>query len=295
MSFPARPSRFSNDEKLNPVQPAISGQHLVIRLHYQCHVRKVFQDSRGFLWFGTERGLDRYDGHEFREFLPHGRERVAVYEIWEDNQGAVWAGTYGAGLARWTLGDSMCTWMDSSRSAIGGMYVTASAGDKQRNTWLGVDEAVVLLQPDGTVRRLGAEIGLPAGEIYAIAREEGSGTRDTFNELIMGSTTAETPGVKTVCQGSAEVKTAVTGSDKAIGYVGFSYAESGDVGVLTYEGVNPDAKNIKSGSYPLTRHLYFYTWGQPTSCAQKFIDFVLSAGGQALISSYGIPSLADVR
>ena len=135
-------------------------------------VRKVFQDSRGFLWFGTERGMDRYDGHEFREFLPHGRERVAVYEIWEDNQGAVWAGTYGAGLARWTLGDSMCTWMDSSRSAIGGMYVTASAGDKQRNTWLGVDEAVVLLQPDGTVRRLGAEIGSPAGEIYAIAREE---------------------------------------------------------------------------------------------------------------------------
>lgn len=34
------------DEKLNPVQPVVSGQHLVIRVHYQCHVRKVFKDMR---------------------------------------------------------------------------------------------------------------------------------------------------------------------------------------------------------------------------------------------------------
>ena len=131
------------------------------------------------------------------------------------------------------------------------------------------------------------ELKGPDTEIYAIAREDGSGTRDTFNELIMGSTTAETPGVKTVGQGSAEVKTAVTGSDKAIGYVGFSYAESGDVGVLTYEGVNPNVSNIKSGSYPLARHLYFYTWGQPTPCAQKFIDFVLSSAGQKIADENG--------
>ena len=127
----------------------------------------------------------------------------------------------------------------------------------------------------------------PDAEIYAIAREDGSGTRDTFNELIMGSTTAETPGVKTTSMSSAEVKTAVTGSDNAIGYVGFSYAKSEDVGVLKYEGINPDVKNIKSGSYPLARHLYFYTWGQPTSCAQKFIDFVLSSEGQKIADENG--------
>jgi len=131
------------------------------------------------------------------------------------------------------------------------------------------------------------ELKGPDAEIYAIAREDGSGTRDTFNELIMGSTTAETPGVKTVGQGSAEVKTAVTGSDNAIGYVGFSYAESGDVGVLAYEGVNPNVANIKSSSYPLARHLYFYTWGQPTPCAQKFIDFVLSSAGQKIADENG--------
>lgn len=131
------------------------------------------------------------------------------------------------------------------------------------------------------------ELGGPDASIYAIAREEGSGTKDTFNELVMGSTSAETPGVNTNAAGNAEVKTAITGSDKAIGYLGFSYAESGDLGVLTYEGVSPDVKNIKSGSYPLARHLYFYTLGEPTSCAQKFIDFVLSAEGQKIAEENG--------
>lgn len=127
----------------------------------------------------------------------------------------------------------------------------------------------------------------PDAEIYVIAREEGSGTRDTFNELVMGSTTVETPGVSTTAMGSAEVKTAITGSDKAIGYLGFSYASSEDVGALKYEGINPSIENIKSSSYPLHRHLYFYTFGQPTACAQKFIDFVLSAEGQKLAVDNG--------
>ena len=131
------------------------------------------------------------------------------------------------------------------------------------------------------------ELRGPDAEIYAIAREDGSGTRDTFNELIMGSASSETPGVKTTAMGSAEVKTAVAGSDNAIGYVGFSYAESEDVGALEYEGVSPDVNNIKSGSYPLARHLYFYTWGPPTPCSQKFIDFVLSSDGQKIADENG--------
>jgi len=131
------------------------------------------------------------------------------------------------------------------------------------------------------------ELNGPDSDIYVVAREEGSGTRDTFNELVMGSTTAETPGVSTAAGSNAEVKTAITGSNKAIGYIGFSYAKSGDLGVLTYEGVKPDVRNIKSGSYPLARHLYFYTWGNPTPCAQKFIDFVIGSEGQKIAEENG--------
>lgn len=131
------------------------------------------------------------------------------------------------------------------------------------------------------------ELNGPDKEIYAIAREDGSGTRDTFNELVVGSTTAETPGVSTVAAGSAEVKTAVIGSDNAIGYIGYSYANSGDIGALKYEGVTATVENIKSGSYPLHRHLYFYTWGPPTPCAQKYIDFVISPEGEKIAGENG--------
>jgi phosphate transport system substrate-binding protein len=65
------------------------------------------------------------------------------------------------------------------------------------------------------------DLGGPDEEIYVVSREQGSGTRDTFDEVIMGDKGAETPGVDTVALGSAEVKTALAGSDKAIGYLGF--------------------------------------------------------------------------
>ena len=48
----------------------------------------------------------------------------------------------------------------------------------------------------------------PESEIYVIAREQGSGTRDTFNEDIMGDKKAETLGVDTVEMSSAGIKTA---------------------------------------------------------------------------------------
>lgn len=108
-----------------------------------------------------------------------------------------------------------------------------------------------------------------------------------FNELIMGSTTAETPGVNTTAQGSAEAKTAVAGSDKAIGYVGFIYANGDKIGVLDIDGVGPDVKNIKDGAYKLNRHLYLYTFDQPTPCAQKFIDFMAGPEGQKVAQENG--------
>ncbi len=131
------------------------------------------------------------------------------------------------------------------------------------------------------------DVGGPDMEIYAIAREQGSGTRDTFNEIVMGKADAETPGVSTVAMGSAEVKTAITGSDKAIGYLGYSYANSDDLGALIIDGVKPDIRNIVGGSYKFQRQLYFYTFGEPTPCAQKFIDFVISAEGQKIAEDNG--------
>jgi phosphate transport system substrate-binding protein len=120
------------------------------------------------------------------------------------------------------------------------------------------------------------ELGGPDAEIYAIGREQGSGTRDTFNEDIMADKKAETPGVSTTAMGSSEVKTAVVGSNSAIGYLGFSYLEGGNIEAITVDGVMPGM-----------RHLYLYTFGDPSSCAKAYIDFVVGAEGQKIAEENG--------
>ena len=135
------------------------------------------------------------------------------------------------------------------------------------------------------------ELGGPDEEMLVIAREQGSGTRDTFNEDVMGNKAAETPGVNTVVGSNAEAKTAVLGSDKAIGYIGFSYAEDGAVGAITLDGVAPTAVTIKDGSYELARKLYFYTFGDATAGAQAFIEFMVGQEGQKVAEEYGFVTL----
>jgi phosphate transport system substrate-binding protein len=135
------------------------------------------------------------------------------------------------------------------------------------------------------------QVGGPNKPIYAIAREQGSGTRDTFNELVMGSTKAETM-ESTVAQGSAEVKTAIAGSDKAIGYVGFSYVQDGAIKAVAVDGVMPTVQTIKSGSYLLHRNLYLYTFGNPKPGAKVFIDFVTGSEGQKIAQENGFIPLS---
>lgn len=131
------------------------------------------------------------------------------------------------------------------------------------------------------------DLGGPDEQILVVAREQGSGTRDTFNEDIMGDKKAETPGVNTVAGSNAEIRTALTGSDSAIGYLGFSYAEDGAVGVITLDGVTPTSETIKDGSYELARELYFYTYDEATAGAQSFIDFMLGSKGRDVATEYG--------
>jgi phosphate transport system substrate-binding protein len=134
------------------------------------------------------------------------------------------------------------------------------------------------------------DVGGPDRLIYVISREEGSGTRDDFNDLIMGSSDAQTPGVDTVEMGAAAVKTAISGSDKAIGYLGFNYLGGGVVGIA-FNRVQPTYENIKLGLYELNRRLYFYTYGEPSPGARAFIDFVLSQEGQRIAAEEGFVPL----
>jgi len=131
------------------------------------------------------------------------------------------------------------------------------------------------------------ELGGPNTEIFAIGRRAGSGTRDTFNEIIMGSKEAETPAVSYDAGESSEVKFSTQRSHNAIGYMGYSFVMTGDTRVISLDGIYPSIESIKSGAYPLARKLYFVTLGEPSPGAKAFIDYILSPEGQKIAIDNG--------
>ena len=69
----------------------------------QSTIYSIYQDSRGFLWFGTSDGLNRYDGYKFHVYRHNPYDSLSlssnrIYSIQEDEQGNLWLGTNGGGL-----------------------------------------------------------------------------------------------------------------------------------------------------------------------------------------------------
>ena len=71
----------------------------------QSAVLSIFQDRQGFMWFGTENGLNRFDGYEFTVFTNDRLDEDSlsgnyVWGIDEDAAGDLWIATVGAGVSR---------------------------------------------------------------------------------------------------------------------------------------------------------------------------------------------------
>lgn len=133
-----------------------------------------------------------------------------------------------------------------------------------------------------------SELGGPKAKINIIAREEGSGTRSAFTELVMGK--AEITPKSIVQDSNGAVRQLVADDPNAIGFISMGLVNH-EVKALHLDGVEATADNIINGSYALSRPFLFVTNGEPTGLAKKFIDFTLSLEGQKLLSHEGlIPS-----
>jgi len=133
------------------------------------------------------------------------------------------------------------------------------------------------------------EVGGTDKEIHVVAREEGSGTRGAFEEMLMGK---NNPIVKTAILQSSNgaVMQVVKGDVDAVGFVSFGYLDS-SIKALSIDGVTANAENAKNGSYPVVRPFLFVTNGEPAGIVKSFIDFCLSAEVQDIIIKEGYISV----
>jgi phosphate transport system substrate-binding protein len=129
------------------------------------------------------------------------------------------------------------------------------------------------------------EIGGTPGEIVVVSREDGSGTREVFEEMVMEEKRVTLTAI--VMPSSEAVVEYVARHPTAIGYVSMGYL-SPQVKALPVEGVSPTPATVQSGAYPLTRPLYLLTGQEPAGEVKAFIEFALSPAGQAVVEQrYG--------
>jgi phosphate transport system substrate-binding protein len=129
------------------------------------------------------------------------------------------------------------------------------------------------------------EIGGRDGPVRPITREEGSGTRESFVNLVMGKDRISRKAL--VQESNGAVKELVKGDPAAIGYMSLGLV-AGDLKALPIDGAQPTAENVLAKKYTLARPFLFVTKGTPTPAAQAYIDFVLSAEGQHLLETEGL-------
>jgi phosphate transport system substrate-binding protein len=170
------------------------------------------------------------------------------------------------------------------------------------------DGIVVVVNPNNPVKELTLEqlskiftdksfrwsnVGGPDEPIIVLSRESSSGTYVFFQEMVLKKQDYMQD-AKLMPATSAIIQSVST--DKlAIGYVGLGYALAAKdkVKIIAVKeddnspAVMPSDQTVKTGQYPIARPLFLYLNGEPKGTVKKFVDFCLSAAGQAVVTDTG--------
>lgn len=130
-----------------------------------------------------------------------------------------------------------------------------------------------------------SELGGNDGAINLYVREDGSGTRDTFESKGLDKGTEITQTANVVSSNGA-MKIAIAQDKNAIGYVGIGHLDDSIKGIA-FEGVTPNQENTKEGTYQISRLLYMNTKGEPQGLTKLFVDYIYSSDGAEFIEQSG--------
>ena len=128
-----------------------------------------------------------------------------------------------------------------------------------------------------------------SGTITVVSREDGSGTRGAFVELMGVEVKAEdgskadmTTEEAVIANSTDVVMQNVASDPNAIGYISLGSLNE-TVKAVSVDGVAPSVETVADGSYKVARPFCIATKGEPGELAADFIAFILSAEGQAVV------------
>ena len=133
-----------------------------------------------------------------------------------------------------------------------------------------------------------------SGAIHVVSREDGSGTRGAFVELtgVEDDNGDNTTVDAEIANRTDAVMTTVAGNEAAIGYISLGSLNN-TVKAVMVDGVEATVDNVKNGTYTLARPFNIATKGEPTGVAADFINFIMSADGQAIVTEEGYITIND--
>jgi phosphate transport system substrate-binding protein len=132
-------------------------------------------------------------------------------------------------------------------------------------------------------------VGGAPGPISVYTRNTSSGTYSDWKDLAMKKRDYAPTSQKMA--GNEQIVSEVAKNPNGIGYVGLAYIKEPGIKVITIEGATPNAEQVNAKTYPYARPNFYYTNGEPSGEAAKFIEFTLSPAGQAIVEKVGFVPL----
>ncbi|MDA3890565.1 MAG: hypothetical protein PF517_02755 [Salinivirgaceae bacterium] len=126
-------------------QQNIKFEHLTVEDGLsQSTIKCIIKDKQGFMWFGSENGLNKYDGYEFTIYEHIQKDTVSISGnritcIFEDYEGMVWVGTYLSGLNKFNVEKETFTYYTYNKednNAISNNSIGCIYEDTKGNFWI---------------------------------------------------------------------------------------------------------------------------------------------------------------
>jgi len=183
-----------------------------------------------------------------------------------------------------------------------GMSSRTLAGD-ETSLWsveIARDGLAIVINPDNPVNNLTLQqvrdiysgkvtnwsgLGGNKTQIHVFTREDGSGTRSSFESLVMGKT--EIMARAMVQDSNGAVRQLVADDPSAIGFISLGLVDK-TVKAVELDGVIPSREHVIDGSYNLSRPFLFLSLKEPTGLSKDFIDFTLSDKGKQILNDQGL-------